>query len=175
MEKIKGKSFFLGENVDTDQILPGYAMSCPAEELYKHALGGSEIADFCDKVNTGDIIIAGDNFGCGSSREQAPFALKGTGLGAIVAGSIARIFRRNAINIGLPVLISNEIEKIKSESKEGDVFEIDLEKASLINCNTGKKYELVKLSQTTFDTLKAGGLINKVRNILISRGEAIEQ
>lgn len=174
MNKIKGNSFFLGKDVDTDQILPGFAMSCPKEELYKHALSGSVITNFSEKVNSGDIIIAEENFGCGSSREQAPLALKGTGLGAIVASSFARIFRRNAINIGLPVLVSDDIAKIKSECQDGDVFEIDLEKSVLLNCTKGKEYSLAKLSGTTFDTLQAGGLINKVRNILISRGEISE-
>lgn len=174
MDKIKGNSFFLGKDIDTDQILPGFAMSCPKEELYKHALSGSSISNFSEKVKMGDIIIAEENFGCGSSREQAPLALKGTGLGAIVATSFARIFRRNSINIGLPVLICNEIPMIKSECQEGDIFEIDLGKSILLNCTKGKEYNLVKLSETTFDTLQAGGLINKVRNILISRGEISE-
>lgn len=174
MEKIMGRGFILGENIDTDQILPGFAMSYPPEELKKVALCGSVIPDFADKVRPGDIIFADDNFGCGSSREQAPLALKSTGLGAIIASSFARIFRKNSINIGLPVLISNEIPKIKQESEENDCFEIDIEKATLYNCRTKNVYNLTKLSDTTLETLEAGGLINKVRNILIARGEISE-
>lgn len=174
MDKIKGNVFLLDENVDTDQILPGFAMSYPPEELKKVALCGSKVPDFAEKVKAGDIIIADDNFGCGSSREQAPLALKSTGLGAIVASSFARIFRRNAINIGLPVLISSDVPKIKAEYQEGDKLEIDVENATLTNCRTNSVYNLNKLSDTTFETLASGGLINKVRNILIKRGEISE-
>ncbi len=174
MEKIMGRAFLLDENVDTDQILPGFAMSYPPDELKKVALCGSKIPDFAEKVRAGDIIFADDNFGCGSSREQAPLALKSTGLGAIVASSFARIFRKNSINIGLPVLICDEIPKIKKEYKENDCFEIDIENATLYNCRTKSVYNLTKLSDTTYETLEAGGLINKVRNILIKRGEINE-
>ena len=174
MEKIKGKSFFFGENIDTDQILPGYAMSAPPEELGQFALKGSNRQDFAEEVSDGDLIIAEDNFGCGSSREQAPLALKQTGLGAIIASSYARIFRKNAINIGLPVVICQDIARIKQESQDGDIFELDIEKALLKNVSTSKEYPIEPLSQATYDTLAAGGLIEKVRNILKSRGEDIE-
>ncbi|HAE43852.1 MAG TPA: 3-isopropylmalate dehydratase [Clostridiales bacterium] len=175
MDKIKGKAFIFGENIDTDQILPGYAMSVPPEELGNYALKGSNKPDFPENVSPGDIILAEDNFGCGSSREQAPLALKNCGLGAVIAGSFARIFRRNAINIGLPVLESKEMEKIVKESSEGDLFEINIDEASLINLDTGHLYNLVRLSDTTYETLQAGGLINKVKKILVARGEHIEQ
>jgi len=170
MGNIKGKAFLLNENVDTDQILPGYAMSYPAEELKKVALCGSIIPDFAEKVKIGDIIIADDNFGCGSSREQAPVALKGAGVGAIIAKSFARIFRKNSINIGLPVVVCEYIDKLKSESREDDEFEVDLVNSTIINLRTQNEYELISLSETTLETLQAGGLINKVKMKLIERG-----
>ncbi len=174
MEKIIGRGFLLGENIDTDQILPGFAMSYPPEELKKVALCGSSIPDFAERVQPGDIILADDNFGCGSSREQAPLALKSTGMGAIIASSFARIFRKNSINIGLPVMVTDEMKKIKAECKEGDMFEIDVENAILTNMRSQNTFKLTKLSQTTFETLEAGGLINKVRIKLINRGEIID-
>lgn len=175
MEKIRGKAFIFGNNIDTDQILPGYAMSVPPEELGNYALKGSSKPDFAGIVEPGDIILAEDNFGCGSSREQAPLALKSCGLGAIIASSFARIFRRNAINIGIPVLLSNDIEKIIKESSERDIFEVNIDEARLKNLSTNKTYDLIRLSDTTYETLQAGGLINKVKKILIARGERIEQ
>lgn len=170
MNTIKGQVFILGDNVDTDQILPGYAMSAPVDELKKYALKGSIIPDFAEKVKPGDVIIARDNFGCGSSREQAPVALKQSGVGAIVTKSFARIFRRNAINIGLPVMTSDFIDDILKEFETGDKIEIDLANAQLKNVRLNKTYPLNKLSESTMETLKAGGLINKVRNILKERG-----
>ncbi|MBP1925883.1 3-isopropylmalate dehydratase small subunit [Sedimentibacter acidaminivorans] len=170
MGNIKGKAFLLNENVDTDQILPGYAMSYPVEELKKVALCGSIIPDFANLVKSGDIIIADDNFGCGSSREQAPVALKSAGVGAVIAKSFGRIFRKNAINIGLPVVVCEYIDKIKSESKEDDEFDVDLVNSTITNLRTQNKYVLNSLSETTLETLQAGGLINKVRNKLVERG-----
>ncbi len=169
--KINGKSFFLGDNVDTDQILPGYAMSYSVDELKNVVLSGSELPDFAKRVAAGDVLFARENFGCGSSREQAPLALKSTGLGVIVAKSFARIFRKNSINIGLPVITSQEVEKIIDESKVGDVFDIDIKQGEIINLRTGIHYSAEKPSAATYDTLLAGGLINKVRQILKKRGD----
>lgn len=171
MEVIKGRVFLLNDNVDTDQILPGYAMSYPTEELKKVTLKGSIIPDFSEKVKQGDIVIAGDNFGCGSSREQAPVALKSSGVGAVIAKSFARIFRKNSINIGLPVITCDCINDIINESLDNDEFEIDVENGFITNLSSHKKYELNKLSQTTFETLEAGGLVNKVRKKLYERGK----
>ncbi|MCT4632850.1 MAG: 3-isopropylmalate dehydratase [Firmicutes bacterium] len=170
MEILKGRGFMLNENVDTDQILPGFAMSYPVEELKKVTLSGSIIPDFSQKVNTGDLIIADDNFGCGSSREQAPVALKSSGVSVVVAASFARIFRRNAINIGLPVITCDYIEEIKADANDGDAFSVDVEEGVIKNIRLDKEYKLNKLSETTLDTLREGGLINKVRKILKERG-----
>lgn len=169
MDKIRGKVFILDENVDTDQILPGYAMSYPVEELREATLRGSIIPDFPERVKPGDIIIADENFGCGSSREQAPVALKSSGVGIVISKSFARIFRKNAINIGLPVITCDCIDEIKKDCKEHDKFEVDIVEGTLLNTRINKAYKLDKLSQTTLDTLQAGGLINKIINILEER------
>ncbi len=171
----KGKAYFQRDNVDTDQILPGFAMSYPPEKLGSVAMGGSDIPDFAKRVKAGDIIVAGENFGCGSSREQAPVALKSAGVAAVVAGSFARIFRRNAINIGLPVVICREVEKARAEASPEDEFAVDIEKATLANLTKGRTYPLAPLSQSSLETLRAGGLINKVREKLIARGQTLKQ
>lgn len=174
MEKIRGRVFFLGDHVDTDQILPGYAMSAPVCELKKYALKGSSIPDFAKKVKPGDVIIGGKNFGCGSSREQAPVALKEAGVGAVIATSFAMIFRKNSINIGLPVIPSEFIDQMKKDIKEGDLVEVDVESGILLHIDSGKTYELCQLSHPALATLRAGGLINRVRDILRERGELID-
>jgi 3-isopropylmalate/(R)-2-methylmalate dehydratase small subunit len=171
LEKVKGCVFFLGDDIDTDQILPGYAMSVPASQLGQYALKGSSIPDFVEKVQPGDVIIAGRNFGCGSSREQAPEALKQAGVGAIVADSFAMIFRKNSINIGLPIITSECIDELKKDISEGDVVEVDIEEGKLLHVKSGKTYELNKLSPQALAIIKAGGLINRVREILRERGE----
>lgn len=104
MEKIRGKVIILGDDVDTDQILPGYAMSEPYEEIGKYAMAGLPTEDFKLNREPGCILVAGRNFGCGSSREQAPIALKQAQVALVVAQGFARIFRRNCINIGMPVV-----------------------------------------------------------------------
>ncbi|WP_353893577.1 3-isopropylmalate dehydratase [Proteinivorax hydrogeniformans] len=170
MEKIKGNVFCFKDDVDTDQILPGYAMSSPEEELKNFALKGSCIPKFAELVNKGDIILAGENFGCGSSREQAPVAIRQSGVGVIIAKSFARIFRRNAINIGLPVLTSDYVDEIKEDLSDGDVLEVDIDKLKVTNINKNKSYQLNELTDVTLETLQAGGLINKVINKLNEKG-----
>ena len=115
MDIIKGKTWTFGENIDTDVIIPGrYLRTFNPQDLADHVLEG-ERPDFTENVKSGDIIVADENFGCGSSREQAPVAIKTAGVSAIVAKSFARIFYRNAINIGLPVIVSD------IEAKDGDI------------------------------------------------------
>ncbi|MPM69181.1 2,3-dimethylmalate dehydratase small subunit [bioreactor metagenome] len=137
-------------------------MAAPIDKLKDYALAGSEIPDFAQKVQPGDIIVAGDNFGCGSSREQAPVALKDAGTGVVIAKSIARIFRRNSINIGLPVLIADVVDKIKN----GQQVEVDLITAEITIIETGEKLQGQLLSANVLETLEAGGLIAKVRKQL---------
>ena len=157
MEAIRGRVFVLGDNVDTDQILPGYAMAEPFEQLGKYALAGCPGLDFVNRVKPGDIIVAGRNFGCGSSREQAPIALKMAGVSLVIASDFSRIFRRNAINIGLPVYIAD----LAGALQEGDVIEADLTNG-IIRCPNGE-IKAAPLSQNTLKTLDYGGLIPRVR------------
>ena len=171
--KASGKAFFFGDNVDTDQILPGYAMSYPPEKLGEAALRGSDQPDFADRVQPGDLILAGDNFGCGSSREQAPTALKACGVGGIAAKSYARIFRRNAINIGLPVVVCPELDALRAEADPEDRFQLDIETGVLRNETRGRDYPLAPLAASSLETLRMGGLIEKVRARLIDRGEIL--
>lgn len=157
MDIIKGRIWVFGDNVDTDQILPGYAMAEDFDKLGQFAMVGSEKTDFVNMVKAGDIIVAGKNFGCGSSREQAPVALKKAGISLVIAQSIARIFRRNAINIGLPVITADLIEHVK----EGDLLSVDLNKGLITKDN--KTFVAQPLSENVLTTLKAGGLIERVR------------
>lgn len=156
---IRGRVWKFGSDIDTDQILPGYAMAFPVERLKDYVLAGSGIPDFAQKVQPGDIIIADENFGCGSSREQAPVALKEAGVSMILASSFARIFRRNAINIGLPVMTSESINQLT----DGMEIEVNLVTAELTLLDSGEKLSCQQLSRNVLETLEAGGLIEKVR------------
>lgn len=157
MEKIKGKVIILGNDVDTDQILPGYAMSEPYEEIGKFAMAGLPTDDFKNNREPGCILVAGRNFGCGSSREQAPIALKQAKVALVVAQGFARIFRRNCINIGLPVFVADAVNQLRT----GDVVEVDLEKGTI----TGPRGEITSapVSESVLKTLEYGGLIPRVR------------
>lgn len=159
---IRGRIWVFENDIDTDQILPGYAMAAPRQKLREFALAGSNQPDFAAKVQKGDIIVAGTNFGCGSSREQAPVALKEAGVALIVARSFARIFRRNAVNIGLPVLIADLLPYVK----QGDVIEADLKTGKILIPATDMAVDAQPLSQNAMETLEAGGLINKIRKQL---------
>ncbi|MCP1101846.1 3-isopropylmalate dehydratase small subunit [Aequitasia blattaphilus] len=157
MERIKGKIVVLGDDVDTDQILPGYAMSEPYDKLGEYAMTGLAEFDFQSICTPGAILVAGRNFGCGSSREQAPLALKQFGVSLIIAKSFARIFRRNAINIGLPVWEADVVDFVKT----GDICEADLDKGQFIS--EGVIQNLKAISEITSKTLQWGGLIPRVR------------
>lgn len=157
MKTIKGKIIVLGDDVDTDQILPGYAMAEPMSELGNFAMAGLAGIDFKSVYEPGAILVAGRNFGCGSSREQAPIALKQVGVSLVMAKGFARIFRRNSINIGLPVWAADLADLVKT----GDMAEVDLEQGSVtIN---GKTHTFAPLSETVLMTLEYGGLIPRVR------------
>lgn len=167
MDMIKGKIIVLGDDVDTDQILPGYAMAEPYEKLGEFAMAGLANLDFKSVYTPGSIIVAGRNFGCGSSREQAPIALKQLGVSLVIAKSFARIFRRNAINIGLPVWMADVVDIVKT----GDFGEADLEKGRFTA--GGVVRNCTPVSETTIKTLECGGLIPRVRIELgIIEGEA---
>lgn len=157
MKKIKGTVIVLGDDVDTDQILPGYAMAEPFENLGSFAMAGVLDMNFEKIKSPGCILVAGRNFGCGSSREQAPIALKMAGTGLVVAQSFARIFRRNAINIGLPVFAADVVDKLKT----GDEITVDLESGK-VEWQDGQM-KVSPLSDNVRKTLEYGGLIPRVR------------
>lgn len=151
--KIQGKVWKFGDNIDTDVIIPGrYLRTFSLDELAAHVMEGID-PDFAKNVRPGDIIVAGQNFGCGSSREQAPVALKHAGISAIIAKSFARIFYRNAINIGLPVIVA----EIKASS--GDILELDLERGTIVNLNTEETFKIEPFKRFLLDILKKGGLV----------------
>lgn len=157
MKPIKGKIIVLGDDVDTDQILPGYAMAEPMEQLGDFAMAGLAGVDFKAVYEPGGILVAGRNFGCGSSREQAPIALKQVGVSLVIAKGFARIFRRNCINIGLPVWAADLVGEVKT----GDRAEIDLEQGrAAVN---GREFSFPPLSPSTLKTLEYGGLIPRIR------------
>ena len=158
MDIIKGKTWTFGENIDTDVIIPGrYLRTFNPQDLADHVLEG-ERPDFTKNVQKGDIIVADENFGCGSSREQDPVAIKTAGVDAIVAKSFARIFYRNAINIGLPVIVSD------IEAKDGDIISIDLTEGSLVNETTGEVKTFEPFKEFMLNILEDGGLVNHYLN-----------
>lgn len=155
---LKGKVHKFGDFVNTDIIIPFRFKSRTndPDELAKYCMYGID-PEFPKKVTKGDFIVAGENFGGGSSREQAPIAIKYAGISAVIAESFARIFFRNSIAIGLPVL---EIPGITKEIKDGDKLEIDLKKWTVKNLRTGKAYQSKKVSGFLEELQKAGGLVS---------------
>ena len=156
---IKGKVHKFGDDINTDDIISAkYLVSTDAKELGSHCM--EAIApDFAKKVTPGDIIIAGKNFGCGSSREHAPVAIKGAGIQAVIARSFAAIFFRNAINIGLPFLESQDVDKIK----EGDLVEIDLSAGTIKNLTQNQTYNTQAFPEFLQELVKGGGLMNYIK------------
>jgi len=156
--EIKGKVFKFGDNVDTDQIIPArFLDTSDPEKLAAHCMEGAD-EEFSSKVSRGDIIVAGKNFGCGSSREHAPLSIKGCGIAAVVAESFARIFFRNAINIGLPIV---EIKDFKART--GDEVKIDLKKGKIKNLTTGESGSFSQFPEFLTKIISAGGLMERVR------------
>jgi 3-isopropylmalate/(R)-2-methylmalate dehydratase small subunit len=161
--KIKGPAIKLGNNIDTDVILPGQYMTLvDPYELAKHALSGLDPV-FPEKAKKGVIVVGGKNFGCGSSREQAPLALKYAGVKCVLAESFARIFFRNAINIGLPVI---ECEGISAAVETGDEIAVDVEAGKIDNISKGKSFQANKLPPFIIEILADGGLIENLRRRL---------
>jgi len=149
--RLKGKAWKYGDNVDTDVISPGkYLRTADFRTFGEHAMEGID-PDF--KPARGDVIVAGKNFGCGSSREQAPLALKYAGVSCVVARSFARIFFRNAINVGLPIVEADVYDKVS----KGDVIEVDLDAGKVIA--GGREYKSIKLPGFLQEILNAGGLV----------------
>jgi methanogen homoaconitase small subunit len=164
---IKGKVWKFRDNIDTDVIIPGrYLRTFSLDDLACHVMEG-ENPEFAKKVRKGDIIVAGWNFGCGSSREQAPLALKHAGIAAIVAKSFARIFYRNAINVGLPVIVA------EIEAKMGDELSIDLAEGAIKNLSTGQNYSIQPFHQFMLEILQDGGLVKHYLRIKQIKDEKI--
>src|SRR5271157_1949187 len=158
--KIKGPAIKFGNNIDTDVILPGQYMTLvDPYELAKHALSGLDPA-FPEKAKKGVIVVGGKNFGCGSSREQAPLALKYAGVKCVLAESFARIFFRNAINIGLPVI---ECKGISAAVKTGDQLSVDFDAGKIENVSNGTMFKVEKLPPFILEILADGGLIENLR------------
>jgi 3-isopropylmalate/(R)-2-methylmalate dehydratase small subunit len=158
--KIKAPAIKFGNNIDTDVILPGkYLVLVDPYELGKHALESLD-TDFVNKAKDGVILIGGKNFGCGSSREQAPIALKYSGVKCVIAETFARIFYRNAINIGLPVI---QCPGISTATKTGDVVAVDLETGKIQNTTTNQEMQGTNLPPFIMEILTDGGLIENLR------------
>jgi len=153
---IKGKVWKFGHDVDTDQIIPSQYLLLPNVEEMKHHAFEPVDKDFSKKVSPGDIVLGGENFGAGSSREQAPAVLKALGISAVVAQSFARIFFRNAINIGLPVIVCKEIYE---HIDNGDVLEVDVTNGLIRSDKDGVQYSATKLPDHVMKILEANGLI----------------
>lgn len=162
---IKGRVHKFGNNVNTDDIIAAkYLVSTDAKELGKHCMESIK-PDFVTKLNSGDIIVAGKNFGCGSSREHAPLAIKGCGVSCVIAKSFAAIFFRNAINIGLPFLELKETDKIK----DGDSLEIDLASGIIKNLSQNQTYKTQPFPEFLQEIVKQGGLMNWVKTCIKSQ------
>ena len=158
--KVKGNAVKFGDNIDTDVILPGkYLVLIDPHDLAKHAMEGLD-PDFPTKAKKGIVVVGGKNFGCGSSREQAPLALKYSGVKCVLAESFARIFFRNAINIGLPVI---ECKGISAAVDLGDEITVDFEAGTIQDATKGKRFQVAKLPPFILEILKDGGLIEYLR------------
>ena len=158
--KFTGKVWRYGDNIDTDVIIPArYLNTSDPQELAKHCMEDID-KSFVSGVKSGDIMVADNNFGCGSSREHAPVAIKASGITCVIAATFARIFYRNAINIGLPLLeVGDEVTKIKA----GDVLSVDLESGEIVNTTSGETIKATPLPGFIQDIARAGGLINYVK------------
>jgi 3-isopropylmalate/(R)-2-methylmalate dehydratase small subunit len=155
---VRGKAHVFGSDVNTDVIIPAmYLNTHDPEILGKHAMEGID-PDFPTRVENGDVMVAGSNFGCGSSREHAPIAIKSSGISAVVAKSFARIFFRNAINVGLPAIIS-EVSGIES----GDELEVSLEAGEIRNYTRDEVYRFDPLPDFLQEILNDGGLLEHTR------------
>lgn len=163
---IKGRVWKFGNDVDTDLIIPArYLNTTDPQELAVHCMEDAD-PEFARQVAAGDIIVAEKNFGCGSSREHAPIAIKGAGVACVIAGSYARIFYRNAVNVGLPILESPEaVAAIKS----GDLVEVDLSAGTIKNLTRPAVYRSVPFPPFMQEIIQAGGLINHVRERMKNR------
>ena len=158
-----GKAWVYKDDVDTDVIIPArYLNTSDAKELASHCMEDID-KTFSAEVQSGDIIVAGENFGCGSSREHAPIAIKESGISVVIAKTFARIFFRNAINIGLPILENSELP---DECDKGDELEVDIESGVVVNKTKNKSYQCTKYPAAIQNLIEKGGLINYTKDKL---------
>ncbi len=158
--KIQGKTYKYGDNVDTDVIIPARYLNTPdAKELAKHCMEDIDAA-FAAKVKPGEIMVAGKNFGCGSSREHAPLAIKTCGISCVIAETFARIFYRNALNIGLPILECAEAAKAINA---GDEVSVDLDSGIIVDLTSGKQWTAEPFPAFMQDLIAAGGLASYMK------------
>jgi 3-isopropylmalate/(R)-2-methylmalate dehydratase small subunit len=162
----KGRVWKFGDDVDTDAIIPArYLNTSDPKELARHVMEDADAA-FPSKVKPGDIIVAGKNFGCGSSREHAPIAIKAAGVGTVIAKSYARIFYRNAFNIGLPIFESPELP---DKVKEGDELEVDSDAGTIRLLRTGETFTVKPIPPFMKELIGAGGLVEWTKRKLAAR------
>lgn len=166
---MRGTSRKFGDHVDTDVIIPArYLNVSTPEELARHCMEDID-PEFATAVKPGDFIVAGENFGCGSSREHAPLAIKGAGIACVIAKSFARIFYRNAINTGLPIM---ECPEAVQGTEQGDQLTVDLGSGTISNSRTGHTYVTSPLPPFIMDIVAAGGLVAYTRRQLEAHSEA---
>lgn len=157
---INGKVIKYGDNIDTDVIIPArYLNTSDPKELAAYCMEDLD-KDFVNKVSEGDVMVAGKNFGCGSSREHAPIAIKASGISCVIAETFARIFYRNSINIGLPII---ECEEAAREIKDGDKIEIDIKNGIIINKTANKTYKAEPFPEFMQKIINSDGLVNYVK------------
>lgn len=163
---IRGRVWKFGNDIDTDAIIPArYLNTSDPKELARHVMEDAD-KSFAGRVNTGDLIVAGKNFGCGSSREHAPIAIKAAGIQAVVARDFARIFYRNAFNIGLPIFASPEAsEKVR----EGDEVEVDADRGIIRNITTKEEYKANPIPPFMQELIDSGGLIEWTKRKLANK------
>jgi 3-isopropylmalate/(R)-2-methylmalate dehydratase small subunit len=160
---LQGAVWLFGDDIDTDQIYPGkYLPLTDKEEMARHAMEGAEGGIiFIEKVQPGDVLVAGKNFGCGSSREHAVVTLKGIGVSVVIARSFARIFRRNAVNIGLPILQCDTVDTLQN----GDRIEVDIDTGSIRNMKTNGVLRAITVSELEKSIMSAGGLLEYLKQV----------
>ena len=157
---VTGKVFKFGDNVDTDVIIPARYLNAPSPaELAQHCMEDID-AEFVKKVQKGDIMVGGANFGCGSSREHAPVAIQASGIECVIAASFARIFYRNSINIGFPIL---ECPEAAASIKDGDKVSVDYDTGIIINETTGEKFQAAGFPQFINNIISKGGLLKYLK------------
>ncbi len=160
MDSVKGRVHKYGDNVDTDVIIPArYLNTASHKELAAHCMEDID-KDFVNNVKEGDVMVAKKNFGCGSSREHAPIAIKASGISCVIASTFARIFYRNAINIGLPIM---ECDEAAHDIKDGDEVSVDFNTGIITNETTGKTYKAEPFPEFIQNIIAKGGLINYIK------------